>query len=272
VDNSLFLLDSFGISDIGLVREHNEDAWAAYPDLGLFVLADGMGGHLGGEIAAKEAIEYFSMLFKSWRPAKHLTVHEIKDFFEQALIKVNYRIYEEGQQDVELKGMGTTLCVLYLYQDAAILAHVGDSRIYRMRSNDLQQLTEDHSLINEMIAIGAMQPGESETFPYKHILTRAIGTYPKVEPTLMFTDVEAGDLFMLCSDGLTNYVSMEQIEAVLQQQGLLSHKAQELVDLANELGGADNVSVVLINALPKSQEMSLTHFPDTQKDHDLPRQ
>lgn len=246
VISKAFLLESFGITDIGLVREHNEDAWAAYSSQGLFLLADGMGGHSAGEVASREAIEYFLMLFESWIPSKNISAHEVKTFFEQALIKVNLRIYEEGQQDEELKGMGTTLCILYFYQNAAILTHVGDSRIYRLRASDLQQLTEDHSLVSEMLAIGAMRPEESETFPYKHILTRAIGTHTKVEPTITVTDVESNDLFMLCSDGLTNYVTQEQIAQVLQQNISLTYKGQALIDLANEQGGADNISVVLV--------------------------
>ncbi len=256
VINKSYLLNSFGISDTGMVREQNEDAWATYPEQGLFLLADGMGGHSAGEVAAKEAIDHFAMLYQSWSLAKRITPSAAKAFFEQAIAKVNLRIYQEGQQDEDLKGMGTTLCVLYLHNEISLVAHVGDSRIYRMRSLKLEPLTEDHSLVNEMVAIGAMKGEASDLFPYKHILTRAIGTHPQVEPTINTIDVEPGDLFMLCSDGLSNYVSDEQIATVLRQRETLADKGEVLVAYANEQGGADNVSVVLVEVSRADGDLS----------------
>lgn len=239
-------LESFGISDIGLVRDHNEDSWMALPEKGLFLLADGMGGHSAGEVASKAAIDYFIELFDRWKHEKNMPTEEVRHSFEEILEKVNFHIFEEGQLDKELRGMGTTICALYFFDKKAILGHVGDSRIYRLRNLHLEQLTEDHTLVCEMLAIGAIKPEACKTFPYRHILTRAIGTHTKVEPTVTETDVQIGDLFMLCSDGLSNFVTYEQIADVLSENLSLQKKAQFLIDLANEEGGADNISIVLV--------------------------
>lgn len=239
-------LESFGITDIGLVRDHNEDVWAAYPEEGFFLLADGMGGHACGEIASNEAVEHLYQLFKSWHLAQEISSSKAKAFFEEAFVKVNTYIYKQGRHDDELKGMGTTLLSLFFLKQEAIIAHVGDSRIYRFRAGQLEPLTEDHSLVAELMALGAVESAEADSFPYKHILTRAIGTHPQVEPTLATIQVEPQDLFLMCSDGLTNYVTPSQITRVLQTSNPLNTKGQDLIDLAIQNGGADNVTVVLV--------------------------
>lgn len=239
-------IDCAGISDIGLIRDHNEDVWAAYPECGLFVLADGMGGHAAGEIAADESVSYLHELVVKWHPTRQTSPDEAIVFFRDALMKVNSAIYQKGQQEPSLSGMGTTICALYLFQMFAIVAHVGDSRIYRLRKGVLEQLTEDHSLVSELVSLGAMKADESETFPYKHILTRAIGTHPTVDPTVNYLKINPHDLYLLCSDGLTNYVNDSQIEAILNQDIPLADHAQSLVDLANEHGGGDNITLVLV--------------------------
>lgn len=242
----VFQLDSFGISDVGLIRELNEDSWAAYPDERLFLLADGMGGHASGEIAAKEAINSLYHLFKTWPPTENISVENAKDFFKGAFTKVNAIVHGEGEKNPQLKGMGTTLCSLFFLRNAAILTHVGDSRIYRLRGRSLEQLTEDHSLVSELLSLGVVRKEEAETFPYKHILTRAIGTHPRVESAIKSIEVDADDLFMLCSDGLTNYASDQQIETILNEELPLSQKGRALVDLAIEQGGGDNVTLILV--------------------------
>lgn len=241
-----FKIDYFGISDVGLVREHNEDMWDAYPEEGLFILADGMGGHSGGEVASREAVDYLARLVKEWSPRKETSIEEAMEFFRQAVAKVNTWVYEKGQSDAHLGGMGTTLCILYLLQKAAIVTHVGDSRVYRLRNEKLQLLTEDHSLVNELISIGAMKPEQGANFQYKHILTRAIGTHPKVEASINYTEIRPEDLFMLCSDGLTNFVTEAEIAHTLVEKKDLEMKCQTLVNLANTNSGGDNITVVLV--------------------------
>lgn len=244
MSNKVLHLVSFGVSDVGLVRAHNEDVWSAYPECGLFILADGMGGHSAGEVAAKEAVEYLYALFIDEDLAA-TSLDEGLLFFEEAFDKINLRIYQQGQQDEELRGMGTTLCALFLQPQGAVLTHVGDSRIYRLRDSQLMQLTEDHSLVNEMIALGASKSRSAETFSYKHILTRAIGTHPTVEATLSTISVEPHDLFMLCSDGLTNYVNDEQIGKILEREDSLQQRGEALILLAKNQGGGDNITLIL---------------------------
>lgn len=239
-------LESFGMTDIGLVREHNEDVWAAYPDEGLFLLADGMGGHACGEIASHEALGHLYKLFKEWNPTQEISASKAKAFLADAFAKVNSHIYKQGRRDDDLKGMGTTLCALFFLRKEAIVAHVGDSRIYRFRDGNLDALTEDHSLVAELMALGAVESAEADSFPYKHILTRAIGTHNQVEPTLATVQVEPRDLFLLCSDGLTNYVTPEQISRIMQTNSPLNTKGQALIAFANQNGGGDNVTIILV--------------------------
>lgn len=239
-------LECAGISDCGHVRDHNEDRWAAYPEDRLFLLADGMGGHAAGEIAASTALSSLYEQTKKWEIDPVSSISEVIDFFRDAVVKTNSVIYQKGQKNSALNGMGTTLSLLYFHQNYALVAHVGDSRIYLLRSHKLEQLTADHSLIAELLALGAIRASESETFPYKHILTRALGTQPIVEPTVNYLAVDKGDCFLLCSDGLTNFLNDDAIQAVLNEELSLANKAQKLVDLANENGGGDNITVVLI--------------------------
>ena len=242
---STFQITSVGMSDIGQVREHNEDVWAAFPDRGLFLLADGMGGHAAGEVAAAGAVDHLQELVKVWHPTKQTTPDEAVVFLREAFTKVNRVIYQEGVADPALAGMGTTLCALYFLQTHVVLAHVGDSRIYLLRNGFLEQLTEDHSLVSEMVELGAIKLEESGSSPYKHILTRAIGTHPNVEPTVNYLSVEEGDCYLMCSDGLTNFISDTEIEATLKQETSLQERAHELIALANAHGGGDNITVVL---------------------------
>lgn len=168
-------------------------------------------------------------------------------FFRESLIKVNAQIYQRGQDEPSLSGMGTTICALYFLQNQAVVAHVGDSRIYRLRGKRLEQLTEDHSLVAELISLGAMKIDEGESFPYRHILTRAIGTHATIEPTVNYLSVEPGDHFLLCSDGLTNYTTDAEIQAILIKELSSDERAQALIDLANEHGGGDNITLVLVH-------------------------
>lgn len=239
-------LDYVGISDIGLIRDHNEDVWAAYPERGFFILADGMGGHAAGEVAATESTSFLYDLVKKWHPTKQTSPDEVVAFFRDAVAKVNASIYNKGQLEASLSGMGTTICALYIHQMYAIVAHVGDSRIYRLREGMLEQLTEDHSLVSELVSLGAMKADECETFPFKHILTRAIGTHPSVEPSVNYLKIQPYDHYLLCSDGLTNYASDTEIESVLSSDTSPAERAQSLVDLANENGGGDNITLILV--------------------------
>lgn len=243
---STYQIDHVGVSDVGLVRGHNEDVWVAYPEQGLFLLADGMGGHAAGEVAAHTSLTLLAHHVAQWKPKGEVTQEEAVAFFRTALIKVNAEIYRQGQEEPALTGMGTTVCLLYFFHTYAVVAHVGDSRVYHVpRGGELTQLTEDHSLVAELVSLGTMSAREGDAFPYKHILTRALGTNPLVEPSVQALSVEPGDLFLLCSDGLTNYVTDSEIAAFLLH-GSLEARAERLVSSAKEQGGGDNITVLLV--------------------------
>ncbi|HSW86012.1 MAG TPA: Stp1/IreP family PP2C-type Ser/Thr phosphatase [Rhabdochlamydiaceae bacterium] len=243
-----FKLKSYGISDIGLIRQNNEDVWSSIPECNFFALADGMGGHKAGEVAAKEAIsklcESFSQKF-SLSTGKSATSH-ISNLLNQAIKEANAWVYNMASQNESFQGMGTTLCCFLLYEQTLIYAHVGDSRIYRFRDGVLKQLTVDHSLRSELIATGQLDEGTASLFPYKNIITRAIGTSPQVEPDIDACSVEPEDIYFLCSDGLTDYVTINEMHVILSQAKTIKEASEAFVNVAKEKGGNDNITVVMI--------------------------
>jgi len=224
-----------GISDIGLIRPNNEDVWTALPESGFFALADGMGGHQAGEIAAKEAIE---QLLRAFHPGKDpvLAMH-------RAIAHANQSVFDKGRSADHLHGMGTTLCCLYWGPSQIVYAHIGDSRIYRYRSAKLEQLTQDHSLFSRWQRLG--KPSHI-SYPYKNVITRAIGTARKVVPEISITPFEPGDLFLLCSDGLSDALSPQDIEQVIERSDSLEIMATRLIEKAKIKGSHDNITVLLV--------------------------
>jgi serine/threonine protein phosphatase PrpC len=205
-----YKIASFGLSDLGLVRKNNEDVWCARPDLNLFVIADGMGGHQAGEIAAREAVQRLCAIIESrFSPdGEKVDFHGMRKAFKLAVEEVNKEVYELGSSSKILSGMGTTLCTLYFHNKGIVYAHVGDSRIYRLRNAKLEQLTKDHSLFRELVDQGQMTEQEGADFP-RNIITKAIGTEPEVEPSVHLSDVEEGDLYLMCTDGLQTCCPLE---------------------------------------------------------------
>jgi PPM family protein phosphatase len=245
--NSFFKIESFGISDQGLVRENNEDVWHEIPMHRFFILADGMGGHNAGEIAAKEVVHHLStsicQLFSSIDELHDVNL--LSNHLHHAILKANEWVHQLSEQKKEFSGMGTTLCCLLMHHHSLVYAHVGDSRIYRYR-NELKLLTEDHSLRSEMMRLGQLDAESETSFPYKNIITRAIGTNPSVEPEISITPIEADDIYFLCSDGLTDYVSHDEIATVLQKQTDIKKASYELVNAAKAKGGNDNITIVMV--------------------------
>lgn len=243
---------SFGLTDVGLLRQNNEDVWVVCPDLLLYALADGMGGHQAGEVAARTAIETLCHCFRElkerWDGEEHSLLEACEEM-TKAFQQVNNSVYLKGRSDRELKGMGTTLCCLYFHRSAIVYGNVGDSRIYRLRDNKMAQLTQDHSLLRELIERGQINEEQVEEFQYKNIITRAIGTEPYVDPTIHFSDLHPQDRFLLCSDGLSDLVKDEEISILLAQYSELEACGQALIALAKERGGHDNITVVLVDAI-----------------------
>lgn len=239
-----------------MVRSHNEDAIFANAACGVAILADGMGGYNAGEVASGMAISLLGgELERAISASKSGAPHAAKQFTpHQAIVaeiaRANTAIYEAAQSQSQYAGMGTTLVMAVFRDNAMTVAHIGDSRLYRFRNDQLEQLTRDHSLLQEQIDIGMITQEEARRSENKNLVTRALGVDPAVEADLADFDTLPGDLYLLCSDGLTDMVEDEQIRRTLMALSAnLELTATQLVQMANDNGGRDNVSVVLIRVL-----------------------
>jgi serine/threonine protein phosphatase PrpC len=228
--------DSAGRTDAGRVRRRNEDSFVLDPPL--FAVADGMGGAQAGEVASRLA----AAAFREYHDADRL---EPAERVEAIIKEANRRIYERARTDSEASGMGTTVTAAILTNGRVSIGHVGDSRAYRIRNGELEQLTEDHSLVADLMRSGRLTPEEADAHPQRSVITRALGTDPDVDVDTVNVDVEPGDLFLLCSDGLTTMVPEEDILRIVQEAGTLDDAARTLVRAANSGGGEDNITVVL---------------------------
>jgi len=234
-------------------RAHNEDTLLLLPEESLFCVADGMGGHSCGEVAAKIAVEELAAFYKLTSQDEDATwpfkMDKARNYEENRLttaIKLaNIRIYEHASSDQKLKGMGTTIATVRFARDAAYIAHVGDSRVYCLRDGKMLQLTEDHSLLNDYLRAKKLSAEEIETFPHKNVIVRALGMKETVQVDLAAFHPKDRDLFLLCSDGLSGMIQATQIQETLLKAGDLEPACDELVELANHAGGHDNITCVL---------------------------
>ena len=224
------------VSDTGRRRRSNEDSYVCEPPL--FAVADGMGGAQAGEVASGLAAAVLEEA-----NGDELREERIVELIQEA----NRRVFKRSHEDPSASGMGTTMTVAVTGHDGKVLiGHVGDSRAYRIRGGSLEQLTEDHSLVGELMRSGKLSPEEAETHPQRSVITRAVGTEPDVDVDTFTVDTEAGDVFLLCSDGLTDMVSDDAIQSLLvEREGELEDVARELVEAANTSGGEDNITVVV---------------------------
>ena len=224
-------------TDIGKLRKQNEDAAWFDEARAVFAVADGMGGHLAGEVASRMAIEAVQrMARENERPGIAA--------LREAVACAHETILAHAQDHIECTGMGTTLSVLWLGENYAYIAHVGDSRIYRLREGSLTQITQDHSLVEELVRAGLITREQARTHPRRNIITRALGTHGENEPDMLVTDVQDGDVFLLCTDGLTGMVPDDEIERTLRDCGMEA-AADRLLALALDAGGRDNVTLIL---------------------------
>jgi protein phosphatase len=225
-------------TDVGRGRPANEDNYLAPPDGRLFAVADGMGGHRAGEVASATAIDALQAAFARGAP------------LDEAVGEANAAVFEKASANLDMRGMGTTLTAAALLdRDVLLLGHVGDSRAYLWRDGDVIQITEDHSLVEQLVREGRLRPEEAAVHPQKAIITRALGIDPEVEVDTYPVKLRPGDRVLLCSDGLTNMVADSAIAGVLRRQRDPQLAAETLVDLANEAGGDDNITVVVIDAV-----------------------
>lgn len=244
-------------TDVGMVRSHNEDAVATDTSLGLAVIADGMGGFRAGEVASGMAISVIMSEMKDVLD-RHVSLEldpqtgqsEAQKLLRHCIARANTSIYQISRSQPQYSGMGTTLVVALFHDNKVIVAHIGDSRLYRLRDDDFQQLTKDHSLVQEQLDIGMIMPEQARLSTNKSLVTRALGIEATVEPELYDYDTDEGDIYLLCSDGLSDMVSAEDIGMTLQTSGAdIRLCARQLVQMANDRGGRDNVSLILVRVL-----------------------
>lgn len=233
-------MEYFGLSDIGKTREINQDAFCAHDNV--FILCDGMGGHKAGEIASNEAVADIDAVLGE-------LMNEEGGIFVKITSAVNHannRVYRMSLENPVYSGMGTTCDVCVITQDGVHIGHVGDSRVYMYSSGGLFQITKDHSLVEEMIDSGEISRSEAESFVSKNYITRALGTQPGVRTDTYLAAFKPGDILLMCSDGLTNMVPEIDIAYVLSSKMTLEEMAKELISRANDNGGPDNITVVLV--------------------------
>ncbi len=246
----------FAATDVGCVREHNEDNFLVDKKLSLFMVADGMGGHAAGEVASAIAVRTIHEEIKRERDllndfvtgargASRVTNKDVLALMEHAVQRACSRIHEEAQNDPAKRGMGTTLSALLILGTRGFIAHVGDSRIYLQRGGVVQQITEDHTVFNELIKRGKLTKEQIEKVGHKNAITRAVGVYERVDVDTLMIEVLPGDDFLLTSDGLTGYLeTADELVPWFQQDGDSASKG--LVELAKERGGKDNITVVIV--------------------------
>ena len=245
---------SFGQSDVGRVRKHNEDAFIIDESLGLYVVADGLGGHAAGEVASEEAVYNIRGWVRRERPKVESLITDPYDVDQQnvaeqiirgAIQAATYLIHSMAEFDETKAGMGTTTSVLMLLGRVAIIGQVGDSRIYLARDGQIAQITDDHTLIAAQIREGMLTPEEARYAPHRNVITRAVGSHEYVEVDTRVVETIPGDRFLLCSDGLHGYV--EEPDEMLPLLSLpVEQVTQRLIDIANTRGGKDNITAIVV--------------------------
>jgi PPM family protein phosphatase len=244
---------SAGLTDVGRKRNHNEDSYLIDDELQLYVVADGMGGHAGGGTASRIAVETIDRELRQVRDASDnpfvnsfsLQESPLPEVIRSAVERACLSIFSTAQDDPRLAGMGTTVIALLVKDAHVFFAHVGDSRAYLIRGDLIQQISEDHSLVNEQIKAGMITPDEAKHSRYKNIITRSVGFEEEVQVDVMGLVSEPGDSFVLCSDGLANMLEDKEMLEVVRSTKI-EEVPQRLVDLANERGGDDNITVIIV--------------------------
>lgn len=250
------LIKTSGITDVGLKREGNEDSYSIDDSLCLYIVADGMGGHLAGEVASKVAVEMIHKSFKKWvekeTPDDELfgypdsSLSRLGNYLLSSIRLANRIIYELALEYEQYHGMGTTIAILFVTPALIITANVGDSRIYIIRNGRIEPLSKDHTIVREQVEIGAMTEEEAAASPLRHILTKNLGSAKIVEPEICEIEPSNNDRYILCSDGLTDLVTDEEILEMTNNVEDHADLCRKLVDLALDRGGHDNTTVITV--------------------------
>ena len=249
-----FRIEVAGETNVGRKRNHNEDNFAILADYGLFLVADGMGGHASGEVASKMAIDAMQEFFASTQDDPERTwpykMDRTKGYEENRLITgiklANLRIYETAQREAKKRGMGTTFVSLFTANEGIYVAHVGDSRAYRFRNGKLEMLTDDHSLLNDYIKMKRLTEEEIANFPHKNVIVRALGMKDTVKVDTRFEAPQLNDTFLLCSDGLSGPLSDAEMQQILVDNKDVKAATSKMIEQANANGGPDNITAVLV--------------------------
>jgi len=249
-------LTAAGLSDVGKKRKINEDSYHIDPERGLFIVADGMGGHAAGEVASRLAVDTIQEFLRMSSADSEITwpfefdekLSAGGNRIQAAIHLANREIVRHMQAQEDTRGMGTTVVTAVVADDSCFIGHVGDSRAYLVRDGMIRQLTRDHTFVNEQVERGFMSRAEAERHPARNILTRAVGSSDELHVDLVETPLQAGDRILLCSDGLSSLVDDDAILRILEDHPDLEDACRSLVALANQNGGWDNVTAVLIRA------------------------
>ena len=250
-------IEAFGLTHVGRQRQHNEDAFLVSPDARLFLVADGMGGHAAGEIASRIAVDSITEFIVHTKEDDGTWPHAYDEHFRRstnrltaALRMANTRVLEAMRKDARLRGMGTTVVACMSDGETMSVAHVGDSRAYLVREGKLSRLTNDHSWVFEQVQAGMLTEAEAEKHPLRNVITRALGGALSVTPDAAEVASQPGDLYLLCSDGLTGMVPEEEILRLVSENAAnLEIACQQLIDVANQRGGLDNITAVLVKSV-----------------------
>jgi len=251
-------------TDVGMIRSGNEDNFAvkAGADRGLFVVADGMGGHAAGEVASEMAVQILELELGG---IADLSERGAAERVMDALRKANRNIHDRTITEIDKQGMGTTASVLLLNASRYLIGQVGDSRVYLLRDGALRQLTKDHSYVQEQVDAGFLTPEQARYHPYSNVITRCVGASPDVEPDIYEGEVKVGDVFLVASDGLTGMVDDRRLQMLLMSRAEPARKVHALISEANGRGGLDNITAIVVQVMPdddgtgtdKTQELAV---------------
>ena len=233
-------------TDIGRKRQNNEDNFYVNLEKKLFIVADGMGGHQAGEVASQMAVESLKNSLSTLK-LNEMESEKIKEHILRSILNAHNEIVEKAKQDINLSGMGTTVVLALGVDDKYYISHVGDSRAYLIRDKNITQLTDDHTVVAELLKAKMITPEEAKTHKMRHVLTQALGSNTQIIPSIKVITIQEGDILLLCTDGLTDMLTDEEIlSVILKHKEDIEKTAQALVDKANEKGGKDNITIVLV--------------------------
>ena len=238
-----------------MIRSGNEDNFAVrdWGNRGLFIVADGMGGHAAGEVASEMAVQTIERELETLRDPND---NEAEEKVAEALREANRNIHDRTITEVDKQGMGTTASVLMVWESKYLIGQVGDSRVYLLRDGELQQLTKDHSYVQEQVDAGFLTPEQARYHPYSNVITRCVGASPEVEPDIYRGEVRIGDLFLVASDGLTGMVDDRRLQILLMSRAAPERKVHALIAEANGRGGLDNITAIVVQIAPDEPTVS----------------